>query len=117
MNKSKLSKAFSFKLRDGDTIWPATVAGSYRISRGGEDHNVRGKGERDVSEQEMIDGVLNNGKFSRFRSESGARSKAPNHFSINSARVVEVGMNVGGVCVVLYRNAGRNFELRSARPQ
>lgn len=97
-----LSKAFYFTLADGDEVWPCTVDGTFRLSSGGSEHNVRGAGELDVSELEMIQGVLNEGKASRFRSKgNGARSRSANHFSVESPSVRAVHVNVGGTFVKL----------------
>lgn len=64
----------------------------------GEGHNVLGENEYNVSEVDMIDGVLNQEKVSRFRSETNpSRLKNANHFSLTSPSVVEAFANVGGV--------------------
>src|SRR5678815_27076 len=102
MNSVELSDSFYLELKDGDMVWPSTMAGSFRISHGGEGHNVLGQGEHDVSEPEMIDGVLNHGKVSRFRSKTNAsRVKNANHFSLDSPSVAAVYVNVGGIHVRL----------------
>jgi hypothetical protein len=65
MSNVELSDFFFLVLKDGDKVWPSTMAGSFRIIHGGEGHNVLGRGEYDAAESEMIDGVLNQGKISR----------------------------------------------------
>lgn len=96
MTTVTLSDVFYFVLEDGDTVWPSTVAGDFRLSDGGDGHNVLEERERPVSELEMTHGVLEQGKASRFRSKtSPARKKNPNHFSISSPSVVEVHVKVG----------------------
>ncbi|MES2686581.1 MAG: hypothetical protein V4706_07125 [Pseudomonadota bacterium] len=100
MSNVNLSDSFYFVLKDGDKVWPSTMAGRYRISHGGEGHNILGQGEQDVSESEMIDGVLNQGKVSRFRSKTNeSRVKSANHFSLSSPSVAAVYVNVFGVDV------------------
>ncbi len=97
-----LSKAFSFTLQDGDTVWPSTVSGGYRLSHGGKGHNVLGEGEHASTEEEMIRGVLVDGKASRFRSETDPiRRSTANHFAVSSPSVAEIHVNVGGVYVRL----------------
>jgi len=101
MRTVELSSAFYFELRDGDIVWPSTIAGMYRISHGGEGHNILGEGEYNVSEKEMIDSVLNHGKVSRFRSKTNPARYNANHFSVASPSVVGVHVNVGGIYVRL----------------
>ena len=97
MPRYEISESIRLVLRDGDVLQPSTVAGSYRVSHGGPEHNVRGEGERDVSEAEMIHAVLNQGARSRFRSTVPSGRPAANHFSVNSRAVAEVHVNVCGV--------------------
>lgn len=99
MHSVILSNAFYFELNDGDIVWPSTIAGMFRISHGGEGHNILNEREFDVAEREMIDSVLNHGKVSRFRSKTNPARKKANHFSIASPSVVGVYVNVGGVNV------------------
>ena len=102
MSKVLFSHAFYFTLTDNDTVWPCTVAGVFRLSVGGNGHNIRNAGEYDATESEMIDGVLNTGLASRFRSKSHpSRSRNSNHFSVDSPSVRSVHVNVGGVFVRL----------------
>jgi len=103
MNSVDLSEHLFFELADGDVVWPCTVAGHFRLSDGPPEHNVRGAGERDVTEREMIDGVLNKQMASRFRSKSNpARKNAPSHFSLNSPSVTSAFAVVGGVPVKIH---------------
>jgi len=100
MSTYQLSEAFKFELADGDTVWPSTVNGSYRIASRGEGHNIFGEGECSSTEQEMISAVLNEGRPSRFRSKTNLdRAKHANHFSIFSPSVKEIYVNVGGVFI------------------
>ncbi len=99
--KYELSEAIKLVLKDGDVIWPTTMDGTFRLITKGEGHNVLGEGEHPVGEKEMIDGVLNKGMPSRWRSKTNAARKTPNHFSITSPSVTEVHINVRGVWVRL----------------
>jgi len=86
-------------LIDNDEVWPTTVSGSFRVITKGDDHNILGKGENNISELDMINEVLNYGKPTRWRSKANIDRKAPRHFSIHSPSVKEVHVNVGGVWV------------------
>ena len=102
MSNVELSDSFYLILKDGDKVWSSTMAGSYRISHGGDGHNILGQGEHSASESEMIDGVLNQDKVSRFRSKTNEpRVKNANHFSLSSPSVEAVYVNVSGVHVRL----------------
>lgn len=97
----ELSDKIRLVLKDGDVVWPTTMDGSFRLITKGEGHNVLGEGEHPASEVEMIDGVLNKGMPSRWRSKTNPDRKAANHFSISSPSAREVHVNVGGVWVRL----------------
>ncbi len=95
----ELSDHIKIVLKDGDELRPATVAGEFRLITGREGHNVLGEGEHPVSESEMIDGVMNRGLPSRWRSETNPDRKTANHFSISSPSVASVHVKVGSVWV------------------
>ena len=97
--KYELSDKIKLVLKDGDVVWPTTMDGSFRLITKGEGHNILGEGECPVTEIEMIDGVLNNGMPSRWRSKNNPTRKSANHFSITSPLAIEVHVNVGGVWV------------------
>lgn len=97
----ELSDKIKLVLKDGDVVWPTTMDGAFRLITKGEGHNVLGEGERPVSEAEMIDGVLNKGMPSRWRSKTKPERKTANHFSTSSPSAKEVYVNVGGVWVRL----------------
>lgn len=102
MNTYELSDAFKFELDDGDTVWPSTVSGHYRIASRGEGHNVLGDGEIPATEHEMIHAVLNENRPSRFRSKTNmARAKNANHFSVSSPNIRAIYVNVRSVFVKL----------------
>jgi hypothetical protein len=95
----ELSDQIKLVLSDGDTVWPTTMNGSFRLVTAKEGHNVLGEGEQPVTEDAMIDGVLNKGQASRWRSRTNEKRKIANHFSIASRSVREVHAKVGGVWV------------------
>ena len=95
----ELSDNIKFVLKDDDVVWPTTMDGDFRIVIQKEGHNILGKGEHPVSEQEMISGVLNDNFPSRWRSKTNDKRKTPTHFSLTSPLVIEVHGNVGGVWV------------------
>lgn len=99
MSSIVFSDAFYFELNDGDVVWPCTVNGSFRIAEGKLEKNILGKGENPVSEKVMIDGVLKQGKTSRFRSKTNTHRAQANHFFVNSPSVKAIYVNVGGVFV------------------
>ncbi|HYT94430.1 MAG TPA: hypothetical protein VEL76_37290 [Gemmataceae bacterium] len=102
MSAPELSDAFYFVLLDEDVVWPSTVDGRFRLSHGGEGHNILGEGEYAVSERDMIHGVLNEGKASRFRSKTNrARERNATLFSTSSPSVSAVFVNVKDVYVRL----------------
>jgi len=95
----KLSDYIKMILADDDVIWPTTMDEHFRLITQKEEHNILGKGEHPATEKEMIDGVLNRGLPSRWRSKTNKERKVANHFSIQSPSVKEVHINVGGVWV------------------
>ncbi len=97
----QLSEYIKLVLKDNDVVWPTTMDGGFRLITKKAGHNILGEGEHPVSEKEMIDGVLNDGLPSRWRSKSNRERKKANHFSVSSPSVNEVYVNVGGVWVQL----------------
>jgi hypothetical protein len=95
----KLSDNIKLVLKDNDIVWPTTMDGHFRLVIQKKGHNILGEGEHPVSEQEMINGVLNDNLPSRWRSKTNDKRKNPNHFSVISPLVKEVHVNVGGVWV------------------
>jgi len=95
----KLSENIKLVLKDGDIVWPTTMDGEFRIVIQKKGHNILGEGEHPVSEQEMINGVLNESLPSRWCSKTNDKRKTPNHFSVTSPSVTEGHVNVGGVWV------------------
>lgn len=93
-----LSENIRLVLNDDDVVWPTTVSGAYRLITQRKGHNILDEGEQVVSESEMIDGVLNKGLATRWRSKTNPnRMASPNHFSVSSPSVSEAHVNVGGV--------------------
>jgi hypothetical protein len=95
----QLSDKIKLVLKDDDELWPTTMAGHFRIVTQKQNHNVLGEGEHNVAEMEMIDGVLNKGLVTRWRSKTNEKRKKPNHFSIGSQSVQEVHVKVGEVWI------------------
>ncbi len=95
----ELSEKIKLILVDGDIVWPTTMNGHYRLVVSSVDHNIYGKGEISVNENEMINGVLNENRPSRWRSKTNSKRHTPNHFSITSPSVSEVYVAVGDVWV------------------
>jgi len=95
----ELSDNIKLTLTDGDVIFPTTMSGNFRLitQKGG--HNILGEGEHNVSEENMIEGVLNSKLATRWRSKTNIKRKTPNHFSINSPSVDKVQVKVGNVWV------------------
>ena len=77
----ELSDKIKLVLEDGDVVWPTTMDGSFRLITKGEGHNILGEGEHQVSEAEMINGVLNNGMPSRWRSKIIQQEKSESFFN------------------------------------
>jgi len=95
----ELSENIKLTLNDGDVIFPTTMLGHFRLITQTDGHNVLGAGEHNVTEENMIDGVLNSALATRWRSKTNLKRKTPNHFSINSPSVAEVQVKVGNVWV------------------
>lgn len=95
----QLSEYIYLVLKDNDEVWPTTVDGHFRLITQSEGHNILGRGENSVSEDDMIDGVLNGGFSSRWRSKTNKKRKIANHFSINSPSVIKVCIKVGNTWV------------------
>ena len=95
----EFSESIKLVLDDGDEVWPTTMSGSYRLITSRKGHNILHKGEKPVTEQQMIDGVLNKRLPSRWRSKTNKKRRTPNHFSIDSPSVQAVYVKVGGVWI------------------